>query len=326
MAKSFYEILGVSRSADQKEVRSAYRKLARQYHPDVNPGDKSAEDRFKEIASAYEVLSDAEKRRKYDKYGDRWQHADEIEEAERRRSASGATSGFSEFSGGGDFSSIFDLFRRDGGTRQSFSRRGQDVEAPVEVTLEEAFAGTTRTISVDGAQRCTTCGGSGEVAGAVCHTCGGDGQVYRQRRLEVKVPRGVKTGSRVRVAGEGRPGAGGGQAGDLYLLVTVRPHARFERKGDDLVTEASVPVADAVLGGEVPVSTIDGRVMLRIPELSQNGSQIRLAGKGMPALGKDQRGDLFVKINVRLPKTLTSRERELFEELRATERETSAAG
>jgi DnaJ-class molecular chaperone len=318
MARDFYEALGVARSAEEKDIRSAYRKLARKFHPDVNPNDKAAEARFKEVNNAYEVLSDPAKRKKYDKYGERWEMADQYEEANRRggggpfRAAQGAEAF-------GDFGSIFDnFFRRErGGPRAaSGNRRGQDIETPVEVSLEEAYHGTTRTVNLQSPEPCRTCGGAGEVAGAICHSCEGMGTVTRPRRLEVRIPAGVKTGSRVRVAGEGRPGAGTGSAGDLYLVVSVLPHNRFERKGDDLVTEVDVPLLDAVLGGEVTVPTIEGRVALRIPELTQNGRQIRLAGKGMPVLGAEKRGDLFVRARIQLPEKLTPEEREHFEAMR----------
>jgi DnaJ-class molecular chaperone len=318
MARDFYEALGVSRTAAEKDIRSAYRKLARKFHPDVNPNDKAAESRFKEVNNAYEVLSDPDKRKKYDKYGDRWEMADQYEEASRRggggfRAAPGAEAF-------GDFGGIFDnLFRRErGGARQAMgNRRGQDIETPVDVSLEEAYHGTIRTVNLQSSEPCKTCGGSGEVAGAICHACEGMGTVTRPRRLEVRIPAGVKTGSRVRVAGEGRPGMGRGSAGDLYLVVTVLPHNRFERKGDDLVTEVDVPLLDAVLGGEVTVPLVEGRVALRIPELTQNGRQIRLAGKGMPVLGSaDKRGDLFVRPRVQLPEKLSAEEREHFEAMR----------
>jgi DnaJ-class molecular chaperone len=323
MAKNFYDVLGVKRDASEKEIRSAYRKLARKYHPDVTPNDKAAESRFKEATAAFEVLSDADKRKKYDKYGDRWEYADQIEEAQKRQSAAGwaRQGGGSTFSfEGGDFGSIFDnLFRRErGGSRAPAPRRGQDVETPVEVTLEEAFHGTTRTVNLQAQEDCPTCGGTGEVAGAICHTCDGIGQVLRPRRLEVKVPPGVKTGSRVRMAGEGRPGLSGGTAGDLYLVVTVLPHNRFERKGDSLFVDVDVPYLDAILGGEVEVQTLDGKVVLRIPEMTQNGRQIRLAGKGMPVLGSsERRGDLYVRVRVKMPEQLTDEERKHIEELRA---------
>ena len=315
MAESFYETLGVSRSASEKEIRSAYRKLARRYHPDVNPNDKGAEERFKEIQGAYDVLSDDDTRKKYDKYGDRWQQADQIEEMERQRAQAGFGGGGFSFDGGfGDLGSVFGgIFG--GGPRGP--RRGQDIESPTEVTLEEAAAGTTRTINLQSSEPCGICGGSGAIGNARCHTCGGAGEALKPRRLEVKVPPGVRTGSRVRVAGEGRPGMGGGPSGDLYLLVTVLPHARFERNGDDLTVEVAVPYLDAVLGGEVEAPTLTGRVMLTIPPLTQNGRRIRLSGKGMPVLGRgDRRGDLFTHVNVVLPEHLSEREQALFEELR----------
>ncbi|OAI39786.1 hypothetical protein AYO38_07015 [bacterium SCGC AG-212-C10] len=332
MAKSFYETLGVPKTATDKDIKSAYRRLARKHHPDVNPNDRAAEARFKEINAANDVLSDPDKRKKYDKYGDKWEMADQIEENEKRQSAaswmrngpsgSGQSYTFESGTGGaGDFGSIFDnLFRRDrGGPRgQAASRRGQDVETPVEISLEEAFHGTNRTVQLQTAEVCATCHGTGEVQGALCHTCDGSGQVAKMRRLEVKVPAGVKTGSRVRVAGEGRPGMGNGASGDLYLVVTVQPHNRFERTGDNLTVEVPVLYTDAVLGGEVEVPTVSGRVALRIPPLTQNGRQIRLSGKGMPVLGDTagKRGDLFVKVRIQLPEQLSDDERQHFEALR----------
>ena len=327
MAKSFYETLGVSRSASEKEIRSAYRKLARRYHPDVNPNDTGAEERFKEIQGAYDVLSDEDTRKKYDKYGDRWEQADQFEEMERQRAQAGFGGGGFSFDGGLgdiDLGSVFGgIFG--GGARGP--RRGQDVESPAEVTLEEAGAGTTRTISLQSSEPCGICSGSGSIGNARCHTCGGAGEALRPRRLEVKVPPGVRTGSRVRVASEGRPGMGGGPSGDLYLLVTVLPHARFERNGDDLTVEVAVPYLDAVLGGEVEAPTLTGRVMLTIPPLTQNGRRIRLSGKGMPVLGRrDRRGDLIARVNVVLPEHLSERERALFEELRQDATAARAAG
>ncbi len=316
MARGFYEILGVARGASDKEVRSAYRKLARRYHPDVNPNDAGAEERFKEIQGAYDVLADEASRKKYDKYGDRWEQADQIEEMERQRAQAGFGGGGFSFEGGFgdlDLGSVF------GGIFGGGPRRGQDIETPAEITLEEAAAGTTRTVSLQGAEPCATCGGSGAVANARCHACGGAGETLRPRRLEVKAPPGVRTGSRVRVAGEGRPGRGGGPPGDLYLLITVRPHARFERSGDDLTVEVPAPYLDAVLGGEIEVPTLTGRVMLTIPPLTQNGRRFRLSGKGMPVLGRsDRRGDLFARVSVVLPEQLSESERALFEELRQT--------
>jgi DnaJ-class molecular chaperone len=334
MAKDLYSVLGVSRKATEKEIRTAYRKLARQHHPDVNPGDASAEARFREINAAYEVLSDAEKRKKYDKYGDKWEYADQIEEAERQRAErfGGANGGYQQFevndlgdlSDLGDLGSVFgNLFRRGGGrggagtAYRTATRRGADMQQPVEVTLEEAFHGTTRMIEMAATEQCPTCGGSGEIAGATCHTCQGAGAVQRPRRIEVKIPAGVTNGSKVRIAKEGQPGIGGGQKGDLLLVVSVRPHPRFERRGDDLYEDIDVPLTTAALGGEAEVPTMTARVMLKIPPLTQNGKAFKLSGLGMPKLGRDGRGDLHARVRVRLPESLTDEQRKAFEELRA---------
>jgi DnaJ-class molecular chaperone len=320
MAKDYYSVLGVGRDASEKEIRSAYRKLARKHHPDVNPGDKAAEARFKEINEANEVLSDGEKRRKYDKYGDKWEYADQIEEAQRQRgaryAAAGGNGGFQQFdlSDLGDLGSVFgNLFRRGGRTA---TRRGADVQQPVDVTLEEAYHVTSRTIEMVAQETCPTCGGPGEIAGAVCHTCQGAGVVQRPRRIEVKIPAGVATGSKVRIAGEGQPGLGGGKKGDLLLVVTVRPHARFERKGDDLYEDIDVPLTEAVLGGEAEVPTMTARVMLKVPPLTQSGKSFKLSGLGMPRLGKEGKGDLYARVRIRVPEALDDRQRSLFEELR----------
>jgi len=327
MATDFYKILGVARTASEKEIRSAYRKLARKHHPDVNPGDKAAESKFKEINVAYEVLSDAEKRKKYDKYGDNWEHADQIEEMQRQRGARFSRgNGDVHFETGdlndlGDLGSVFgSFFGRGGGTgfrgRQT-SRRGGDAQQPVEVTLEEAYHGTARTLEMLTQEACGTCGGAGQVAGATCHVCGGYGEIQRPRRLEVKIPAGVATGSKVRIAGEGQPGIGGGKKGDLLLVVTVRPHPRFERKGDDLYEDVDVPLTTAVLGGEVEVRTMTAKVMLKVPPLTQNGKTFKLGGLGMPRMKGGDKGDLFARVRVRLPEQLDEKQKQLFEELSA---------
>ena len=320
----FYATLGVKKGASEKEVRSAYRRLARKHHPDVNQGDDAAGERFKEVNAAYEVLSDADKRRKYDKYGDRWEYADQIEEMQRGRGAGGrtyATNGNGDFAqfevdGLGGLGDVFGSFF--GRRGQRGPRRGQDIESPVEVTLDEAYHGTSRMLQLMSSEPCTTCSGSGQVAGAVCHVCQGAGEIARPRRLEVKIPAGVTNGSKVRVAGEGHPGAGGGKKGDLRLVVSVRAHPRFERKGDDLVEEVDVPLTTAALGGEVAVPTITGKVMLKVPPLTQNGRTFRLGGLGMPRLGKEGKGDLHAKIRVQMPEQLSDRQRELLEELQAS--------
>lgn len=310
--KDLYSVLGVPKNASQKDIRQAYRKLAREHHPDVNPGNKASEARFKEINAANEVLADAEKRKKYDKYGDQWEHADQIEEMQRQaggrsfRTASGEGVRF-EF---GDLSDLGGVFEGLFGNRGRSAPRRQVVEQPIEITLEEAFQGTARTLQLAAQEPCATCGGTGQIASAVCHVCQGTGVTITPRRIEVKIPAGVDSGSRVRVGGDGTDA-------DITLVVSVRPHPRFERKGADVYTNVDVPLTDAVLGTEIEVPTLTSKVMLRVPPLTQNGKQFRLAGLGMPRLKGDGRGNLYARVNVKLPEKLDDREKQLFEELRA---------
>ena len=310
MAKSYYDTLGVPRDASEKEVRSAYRRLARRYHPDVNRGDKGAESRFKEINEAYQVLADAENRKKYDRFGENWRHADQFARAgaggaspftwfgRARRRGSGR-SGAQESGTGGFGDLLGDLFgtrtRPDSGTRID-PRAGfggfaaQPVDLPITVTLEEAYAGAKRMVQT-----------------APDPFTGEAG-----RRLEVTIPAGVASGSRVHI---GAPAPSGAPL-DLYLSVTVAPHPRFERKGQDLLTQVSVPLADAVLGGEVEVSTITGaKVALKLPPETQNGRVFRLRGKGMPKGKSGGHGDLLATVKVVLPTNLSDEQRGLFEKL-----------
>ncbi len=332
MAKNYYGALGVKKGASQKEIKAAFRRLARKLHPDLNPGDAEAERRFKEINEAHDVLGDEEKRAKYDRYGENWQQAEAFEKARAQHGAHGGGGQSFTFDindllrrsgggGGGGFSDVLGNLFRGGGSRGPARgpARGQNVEYVTEITLEEAFQGTARTLHLQGESACGTCGGSGQIAGAVCHECQGVGSVARPRRIEVKIPAGARDGTRVRIAGEGSPGMGG-RRGDLHVVTKVRPHSAFERKGDDLVRDASVPVEDAVLGGEVEIETLAGkRIAVKVPAMTQNGKQIKLTGLGMPKLAKGKKkshGDLYARVRIMIPEELSDEQRTLFEQLR----------
>lgn len=345
--KDYYKILGVTRTASEDDIKKAFRKLARKYHPDVNPGDKKAEEKFKEINEAYEVLSDASKRKKYDTLGPNWseQFGPNFSNTRTRRSynyggtgtGAGGTrnpqfdfdpnsSGFSDFfetlfGRGSGFSGMGGMGTGGAGStnfggRDMRRRAGEDIEQPVEVTLQEAYTGGIRTFNIQSTENCPTCNGSGEVNGKVCATCHGQGSVPRSKRIQVKIPAGVDNGSKIRVAGEGQPGLGGGPRGDLFLVISVKPDSVFERKGDDLYVDLDVDLVHAMLGGEVAVPTPDGRkLLLTIPPETQNGRVFRLGGKGMPRLRGEGNGNLYGRVKVVLPTQLSAEERELFEKL-----------
>ncbi len=321
--KDYYQVLGVDRNASEKDIKQAYRRLARKYHPDINPGDKSAEAKFKEINAAHEVLSNPEKRKKYDQFGEQWEYADQFAKSggqERVRwdfSRGGTGFEYGDPSGFGDIlSSLFGDSGMGSRTRRG-PRRGQDIESPVEVTLEEAYHGSARLMQLQTQEPCTACGGTGAVGNRVCTMCNGTGGKVTPKRLEVKIPAGVKDGSRIRITGEGGPGLAGGSKGDLYLVVKILPHKLFERKGDDLHTEVSVPLAIAILGGEVRLPTLNGSISLKVPPETQNGKVFRLAGKGMPQLNNNKHGNMLAKVKVVLPTELTEEEKKLFEKLRS---------
>ena len=320
----YYATLGVARKATDQDIRRAYRRLARTCHPDLHPNDPAAEARFKQISEAYEVLSDPQKRQKYDRFGANWQHADRFAYAGQpmngpRRSAGAASTADDFFSRDSLFGSLFRSNTRRTTRPRTGPVRGEDIDRPVRVTFEEAYTGAVRTLQFEGVEGCPDCQGTGEVRYRRCTRCGGTGTLVRPRKLEVRIPPGVQTGSRIRVAGEGRPGSNGGIRGDLYLALTVETDPRFERQGDDLHVEVPVKLTDAILGGEVEVPTPGPRLALRLPAGTQNGQVFRLTGQGMPKLNSQGRGDLYAKIAVALPSHLTDRQRALFEDLRRLE-------
>ncbi|CAN5506812.1 MAG: molecular chaperone DnaJ [Pyrinomonadaceae bacterium] len=350
--RDYYEVLGVSRTAKDQEIKSAYRRLAMLYHPDKNPNDTSAEEKFKEAAEAYSVLADQEQRRRYDRFG----HA-------------GVSSGVSPSWGAPGFGGIEDILGDlfgfgdvfgggRGGARRSSAQRGADLRYDLEITLEEAAEGMTAQLRIPRLESCKTCKGSGAAAGTepeACNTCGGAGQiryqqgffsvartchacrgvgriisspcadckgsgrVEREKQMEVKIPAGVETGSRLRVQGEGETGTSGGPAGDLYVVIHVAEHEQFERQGSNLYVAVPITFAQAALGAEISVKTLDDEEKLKIPVGTQTGTVFRLKGKGMPALGGRGRGDLFVSATVITPTSLTREQRKLLEQLATVE-------
>ncbi|MBX3166998.1 MAG: J domain-containing protein [Candidatus Eremiobacteraeota bacterium] len=311
--KDYYKTLGVSKTATEKEIKSAYRKLARENHPDVNSGDKGAEKRFQEINEAYEVLSDADNRKKYDQLGSQWRNA-----GSRRGPGSGGSGGvefdFSDLFGGagghqeaaGGFSSFFERFfggagRQTRGGPQPQPEQPASVE--VEVSLAEAYSGTTRQLEIASPQVCPQCRGAGVIGNGICPICRGAGRQQGTRRLEVRIPAGVTQGSKVKAQG-------------VTMVINIRPDPDYEIKGRDVIRKTAVDLYGAVLGTEVSFRTPSGKeVSLKVPPESQNGRSFRLSGQGLPAAAGKQAGDLYVKLEVSLPTRLTAREKELFEEL-----------
>lgn len=353
--RDYYEVLDVSKNASEAEIKKAFKRLAMKYHPDRNPDNKEAEEKFKEAKEAYDVLTDAQKRAAYDQFG----HAG----VDPSAAAGGAGAGF----GGASFNDIFgdvfgDIFGGGGGRQGGGQRvyRGADLRYNLELTLEEAVRGTSVNIRVPTQVECDECGGSGAKKGTspvTCSTCGGHGQVRmqqgffslqqtcprchgngsiienpcgachghgrieKQKTLSVKVPAGVDNGDRIRLSGEGEAGEHGGPAGDLYVHVIVRPHDIFQRDGDDLFCEVPVSVVTASLGGELEIPTLDGRVNLKIPAESQSGKLFRLRGKGVKSVRGSQQGDLLCRISVETPVNLTKKQKELLREFETSMRE-----
>ncbi|HYL99258.1 MAG TPA: DnaJ C-terminal domain-containing protein [Blastocatellia bacterium] len=326
--RDYYEVLGVKRDASQDEIKRAYRKLARKFHPDVNPGDKSAEEKFKGLNEAYEVLSDPEKRTRYDELGENWKAGADFTPPQGWQS-SGTTVHFGDFSdlfsGAGaqtGFSDFFETLFGGGGRSQArgargFAMRGQDVEADIELPLEDVDQGATRTITISGAETCPDCGGTGVQKGKVCVNCHGAGALLKPRSLEVNVPPGLRDGSTIRLSGQGQPGSGGGPPGDLFLHVKLLPHPLFTVVSDDDI-QIELPVApwEPALGAKVSVPTLDGPVEMTIPGGAQGGQRLRLRGQGLHTR-RGGRGDEYVKLKIVVPPRLTTKERESMEKLAA---------
>ena len=350
--RDYYEVLGVPRTADDQQIKSAYRKLALKFHPDRNPGDKQAEDRFKEAAESYAILADPDKRNRYDRFG----HA----------AVSGApgTQGFDptifadfgDILGGlGDLFGFGDVFG--GGRRRGGAMRGSDLRYDLQISFDEAATGTETTLQIPRSESCETCRGSGAAPGSgpencpqcgghgqlryqqgfltvartcgqcrgtgkvittPCATCHGRGQIERERKLTVKIPPGIATGQRLRLHGEGGHGVGGGPSGDLYVVIHVEDHPFFHREGDDLWCEMPVSYPTLVLGGQIEVPTLNGDAPLDIPKGTQTDARFRLRGKGMPNVSGRGQGDLFVSVKVEVPTTLSREQKTLVEQLDAT--------
>ncbi len=359
MAKNLYEILGVSKTANDAEIKKAYHKLVMQYHPDRNPDNKEAESKFKEINSAYDILRDPQKRAAYDQFSD----------AAFQNGNTGGGAGFNGFgggfggfgAGGADFSDIFeDLFGGmgfGGGTKQQRNQPGRDLLHEVTMSLHDAFLGKTETVTFTAASKCKKCHGHGTDSGKeapTCSTCHGSGMVRRsqgffamqtpcpechgsghiikspctechgngvvneKRTLDVKIPAGVMDGTRLRLAGMGEASVHGGRAGDFYVDIRVRADKTFDRDGDDLHQTISVPFTTLAMGGKIDVDTIDGKpVELKIADGTQIGTKMRVRGRGMPVVGRDSRGDMYVHITTDIPKKLTDKQRELLEKFAA---------
>ena len=348
--RDYYETLGVSRDADAAELKKAYRVLAKKYHPDLNPGDATAEKNFKEANEAYECLKDADNRAAYDRYG----HAAFQNGGPGAAGAGGA--------GFGDFGSMGDIFEeffggRSRSRRQAGPSRGNDLRYDLEIDLMEAFNGASKQIAVTGAVTCSSCNGSGAKKGTepvtcgtcngqgtvraqqgfftverTCHVCGGEGRiikdpcddcggrghVHKERNLSFDVPKGIEDGTRIRLSSEGDAGARGGPRGDLYVFINIHPHSLLQRDGADLFCRIPVKMTQAILGGAIEVPMLDGKkVKLTIPEGAQSGQQFRLRGKGMPVLRNRHFGDLYVQIAVEIPKKISRKQKDLLKKFDA---------
>src|SRR5215472_15901466 len=357
--QDYYELLGVARKASQKEIRQAYRKLARKYHPDLNPGDKSAEEKFKQVQEAYDVLSDSKKRQMYDQFGFDLPGPGGMPGAAEASDVHFDFGGF-DFGGGAaggagpSFRDLFSQFFRGGGAAAEAAGQaelGSSLEYQIEIGFWEAVRGTIKKLTIsrldacpdcDGSgatgqeQTCMACGGTGHVSQTsgrmrfnltctrcggtgrirnICRLCGGEGRVRRADTIDVRIPAGVRTGSRVRVPGKGNAGTAGEPPGDLYIITDVQPHPYFDRRGDDIYSSVPITVTEAALGAKIEVPTIDGRSLLRIPPGTNSGQKLRLREKGVPSVRNGHRGDQYVELQVVVPKPHDERVRELLKEL-----------
>ncbi|HXW98145.1 MAG TPA: molecular chaperone DnaJ [Methanomicrobiales archaeon] len=361
MAKrDYYEVLGVPRNASEEDLKKAFRQMARKYHPDLNPGNKEAEEQFKEVNEAFQVLSDPKKKAQYDQFG----HA-----AFRPEDFAGARSGsFEDLFRDFGFGDIFNVFGGGGGQRPRGPQPGADLRTDLEISFEEAFQGVKKTIEVPhsvecpachgtGAKpgtlktcpkcsgsgqvrsvrrspfgqmvqisTCPQCGGSGNIAGETCETCHGGGNVRRVAKIEISVPKGIDDGQLIRAAGEGEAGERGGPPGDLYVVVHVSQHPIFERHGKDLYCKTTIDLATAILGGEVQVPTMTGNAGLKIPAGTQSHTVFRLRGQGMPGLDSSRRGDQLVKVVVHIPEKISKKQKELLREFSGEKKEETSAG
>ena len=347
MARDYYDILGLSKSASESEIKSSYRKLAMKYHPDRNPGDKKAEDKFKEISESYEILKDPQKKAAYDQYG----HA-----AFSQGTSGGASGGFSGFGSGG-FSDIFeDMFGMGGGSERRSASTGSDLRYDLSVSLEQAYSGDQVEISLTvptkcescngtGANKgsqpkqcsqcggygkvraqqgfftiertCASCSGAGEIIGDPCRVGKGQGRVNKNKKLSVNVPAGVDNGTRIRLSGEGEAGARGSSPGDLYIFIDIKDHSIFQRDGKDTFIEVPVSFIDAVLGNSIQVPCIDGsKAKMNLSSGTQSGTRLRMKGKGMPGLRGGSRGDQYVQINVETPVGISRKQEDLFKQIK----------
>jgi molecular chaperone DnaJ len=353
--KDLYEVLGISRDASEAEIKKAYKKMVKKYHPDLNPDSKTAEEKMKEVNHAYDILSDPQKKARYDQFGD---------DGNNTGGFGGGAGGFGGF-GGGDFGDIFDMFFGGGASRsrnQNAPRQGNDLRVDLRVSFEEAAKGTTKEIEINRTESCTDCGGTGAKAGTsrkTCQNCGGSGKirvnqqtpfgqfqtvktcpkcggkgtvvetpcpscrgtgrVKKNRKIKVNVPPGVDTDSRLRMQNEGEGGINGGPAGDLYIYITVSPHEFFRRVGDDILCNVPITMVQAALGAEIEVDTLDGKVKLTIPAGTQSGTSFRLRGRGFPKLRGYGKGDQHVKVNVQTPTNLTSEQKDLLRKFAETQ-------